>query len=43
VQGHSGYQEAMSAVTEYAAGHLERVETRTGRAFDLPLLLSRTS
>jgi hypothetical protein len=41
VLGHAAYEEVNAVLADYAAGHIERIETRTGQAFDLAMLLAR--
>jgi hypothetical protein len=43
VAGQAAYAEAGAAVAAYASGHFERIAVRTGQAFDLAMLLTRTS
>lgn len=39
IEGHAVYEEAVAALAEYIDGKLEPQEVRTGRAYDIPLLL----
>ena len=43
VAGQAAYAEAVRAVADYTAGHMERISAQTGRAFDLAMLLGRAA
>ena len=43
VVGQAAYTEAVAAVAEYTEGHMERIATHTGQAFDLAMLISRAA
>jgi hypothetical protein len=43
VVGQAAYAEAVAAVADYIAGHMERIATSTGKAFDLAMLLGRAA
>jgi len=43
LKGQAGYQQVVAKVADFTAGNLDLVEIQTGQAFDLAMLLARTS
>ena len=43
IVGQAAYTEAVAVVADYTEGHMERIATHTGQAFDLAMLISRAA
>jgi hypothetical protein len=41
--GQAGYHQLIAQLADFTAGNLDRIEIKTGQAFDLAMLLTRTS